>query len=144
MERNLTFAIKIIETKNGHCRNINFFFLWRLFTHKIANQRTHCALCLSLEGGPFTFSGGRGWVDLVIHLASLSLKCFPKAVSGVFNAPPFWSEYETIDSMQWIPSWSKFLRYIKVYVSIFRKECKASVKNIFLFRNHSSLQNLLS
>ena len=38
------------------------------------------------------------------------------------------------------------IKVSQVYVlSIFRKECKASVtENIFLFRNHSSLQNLLS
>ena len=160
MERNLTLAIKIIEKKNGHCRNINYFFVKTFYSQKIglcvcrkfqkefANQRTHCALCLSLEGGPFTFSGDRGWVDLVIQFASWSQKIFPRPCSG-FLMPPFWSKYESIDSMQCLfcllnPIMLKFLRYIKVYVSIFRKEYKANVKNIFLFRSHSSLQNLLS
>ena len=64
MERNLTFAIKIIETKNGHCRNINFFFFCEdfLLTKSRINVRTAHSACL-LKVVHLRFLGvGVGWI----------------------------------------------------------------------------------
>ena len=63
MERNLTFAIKIIETKNGHCRNINFFFCEDfLLTKSRINVRTAHSACL-LKVVHLRFLGvGGGWI----------------------------------------------------------------------------------
>ena len=64
MERNLTFAIKIMETKNGHCRNmINFFFGEDfLLTKSRINVRTAHSACL-LKVVHLRFLGvGGGWI----------------------------------------------------------------------------------
>jgi len=71
MERNLTLAIKINKKKNGYCRNINFFcedFLltknWFVCVQKVLERIRESTYALrtllSLKGGPFTFSEGRG------------------------------------------------------------------------------------